>query len=57
MIGLGTNPDIILGKIKRKMGNLNIDDQGYSSSKRNEDKSTQPSQKQILVEGFSRELY
>jgi hypothetical protein len=38
MIEMGIDPDIILGKVQRQMGNLNIDDQGASSSKMNEEK-------------------
>jgi hypothetical protein len=34
------------------MGNLNIDDQGASSSKRNEEKRSRPSQNQITGGGF-----
>jgi hypothetical protein len=36
MIEMGANPDIILGKLQRKMGGLSIDNQGASSSRKNE---------------------
>jgi hypothetical protein len=35
MIEMGVDPDIILGKVQRQMGGLNIDNQGASSSRRN----------------------
>ena len=38
MIETSIDPNITLGKVQRKMGNLNIDDQSASSSKRNEEK-------------------
>jgi hypothetical protein len=38
MIETGVDPDIILGRVQRKMDNLNIVDQGASSSKKNEEK-------------------
>jgi hypothetical protein len=37
MIEMGADPDIILRKVQRQMGSLNIDDQGASSSRRNEE--------------------
>jgi hypothetical protein len=37
MIEMGVNLDIILGKVQRQLGHLNIDDQGASSSIRNEE--------------------
>jgi hypothetical protein len=36
MIEMGVNPDIILGKVQRQMGFLSIDNQGASSSIKNE---------------------
>jgi hypothetical protein len=38
MIEMGVDPDIILGKVQRQLGGLNIDDQGASSSRKNEEK-------------------
>jgi hypothetical protein len=37
MIEIGTNPDIILGKVQRQMGGLNIDSQGASNLRINEE--------------------
>jgi hypothetical protein len=37
MIKTGANPDIILGKVQRKLGGLHIDNQGASSSINNEE--------------------
>jgi hypothetical protein len=36
MIEMGVDPDIILGRVQRQMGGLNIDNQGASSSRINE---------------------
>jgi hypothetical protein len=52
MIETCVDPNIILGKVQRQMGNLNIDDQGASSSKRNEEKRMRPSQNHITSGGF-----
>jgi hypothetical protein len=57
MIEMGVDPDIILRKVQRQMGNLNIDDQGASSSKKNEEKRPRPSQNQTIGGGFLKELY
>jgi hypothetical protein len=35
MIDTGSNPDIILGKVQRHMGGLNMDNQGASNSRKN----------------------
>jgi hypothetical protein len=36
MIEMGVDPDIILVKVKRQLGGLSIDNQGPSSSRKNE---------------------
>jgi hypothetical protein len=36
MIEMGANPDIILGKVQRHLGELSINNQGASSSRNNE---------------------
>jgi hypothetical protein len=36
MIEAGVDPDIILGKVKRQLEGLSIDNQGASSSRKNE---------------------
>jgi hypothetical protein len=58
MIEAGVDPDIILGKVHRQLGGLNIDDQGASSSRRNEEqKSHGPPKIKQLEEDFLREPY
>jgi hypothetical protein len=37
MIKMGVDPDIILGRVQRQPGGLSIDDQGTSSSRKNEE--------------------
>jgi hypothetical protein len=37
MIETGVDPDIILGKVQRQLGGLSIDNQGASSSRKNEE--------------------
>jgi hypothetical protein len=39
-IETGVDPDIILGKVQRQLRGLNIDDQGASSSRNNEEKKS-----------------
>ena len=36
MIEKGVEPDILLGRVQRQLGELNIDNQGASSSRKNE---------------------
>jgi hypothetical protein len=45
MIEMGVDPDIILGKVQRQLGSMNIDDQGASSSRKNEEKKSQSKSK------------
>jgi hypothetical protein len=52
MIEVGVDPDIILEKVHRKLGSLNIDDQGASISRRNEEQKTLPTQNQTIGGGF-----
>jgi hypothetical protein len=52
MIEMGVDPDIILGKVQRQLGSLNIDDQGASSSRKNEEKKSRPIQNQATGGGF-----
>jgi hypothetical protein len=52
MIEMGVDPDIILGKVQRQLGGLNIDDQGASSSRKNEEKKSRPIQNQTIGGGF-----
>jgi hypothetical protein len=40
MIQTGVDLDTILGKVQRQLGSLNIDDQGASSSRKNEEKNS-----------------
>jgi hypothetical protein len=47
MIETSTKPDIILGKVQRQMGGLNIDNQGASILRRNEEFKPQASQNQM----------
>jgi hypothetical protein len=37
MIEMGADPNIILGRVQRKLGGLSIDNQGAFSSKNNEE--------------------
>jgi hypothetical protein len=37
MIEMGTDPNIILGRVQRQMGGLNIDNKGSSCSRKNEE--------------------
>jgi len=46
MIKTGVDPNIILGKLQRQLGSLSIDDQGASSSTKNEEKKSRAIQNQ-----------
>jgi hypothetical protein len=52
MIEIGTDLDIILRRVQRSMDNLNITDQGASSSKNNEEKKPLLGEKQAVSGGF-----
>jgi hypothetical protein len=52
MIEVGVDPNIILGKVHRQLGGLNIDDQGASSSIRKEEQKSRPTQNQTIGGGF-----
>jgi hypothetical protein len=52
MIEMGVDPDIILGKVQRLLGGLSIDNQGASSSRKNEEFKPRPSQNQTMGGGF-----
>jgi hypothetical protein len=42
MIETSVDPDIILGKVQRQLGSLNIDDQGASSLRKDEEQKSRP---------------
>jgi hypothetical protein len=52
MIEMGVDPDIILGRVQRQMGGLNIDNQGASSSRKNEEFKPRVAQNQMVGGGF-----
>jgi hypothetical protein len=52
MIETSVDPDIILGKVQRQQGGLSIDNQGASSSGKNEEFNLQPAQNQTMGGGF-----
>jgi hypothetical protein len=52
MIETGVDPDIILGRVQRQMGGLNIDNQGASSSRKNEEFKPRVAQNQMVGGGF-----
>jgi hypothetical protein len=52
MIETGANLDIILGKVQRQISGLNIDNQGASSSRRNEEFKPRAAQNQMEGGGF-----
>jgi len=52
MIEKGLEPNIILGRIQRKMDNINIVDQGASSSKKNEEKKPRSGENQAIGGGL-----
>jgi hypothetical protein len=57
MIETGADPDIILGKIQRKLGGLSIDNHESSSSRKNEEFKPRLTQNQTIEGLFSREPY
>jgi hypothetical protein len=57
MIETVVDPEIILGRVKRHMGALHIDNQGASSSRRNTDFKPQTTKKKMVGGGFLREPY
>ena len=52
MIETSVNPDIILGKVQRQLEGLSIDNQGASSSRKNEEFKPRPTQNQTIGGGF-----
>jgi hypothetical protein len=52
MTEMGVKPDIILGILQRKMGGLNIDNHGASSSRKNEECKPREDQNQMAGGGF-----
>jgi hypothetical protein len=52
MIEMGVDPDIILGKVQRQLGGLSIDNQGASSSRKNEEFKPRLAQNQTIGGGF-----
>jgi hypothetical protein len=52
MIEMGADPDIILGKVQRKMGELNINNQGASISRRNKYFKPRATHNQMAGRGF-----
>jgi len=52
MIETGVDPDIILGKLQRQLGSMNIDYQGASSLRKNEEKKSRPIQNKAIGGGF-----
>ena len=52
MIETGVDPDIILERVQRNMGGLNIDNQGASSSRKNEEFKPRMAQNQTVGGGF-----
>jgi hypothetical protein len=52
MIEMSVDLDIILGKVQRKLGGLNIDNQGASSSRKNEEFKPQMTQNKMMGGGF-----
>jgi hypothetical protein len=52
MIETGVDPDIILGKVQRQLGGLNIDDKRASSSRKNEEQKSRSIQNQTIGGGF-----
>jgi len=57
MIEKGVEPDIILGRVQRNMGGMNIYNQGASSSRKKEDFKPRATQNQRKEEYFLREPY
>ena len=47
MIEMGADPDIILGRVQRQMGGLNIDNQEASNSRRNKEFKPRTTQNQM----------
>jgi hypothetical protein len=52
MIETGVDPNIILGKVQRQLGGLSIDNQGSSSSRKNEEFKPRLTQNQTIGGGF-----
>jgi hypothetical protein len=52
MIKIGVDPEIILGKVKRNLGGLSIDNQGASSSIKNKEFKPRPTQNKIIGGGI-----
>jgi len=52
MIDTSVDPKIILGRVQRQMGGLNIDNQGASSSRKNEEFKAQVAHNQTTGGGF-----
>ena len=49
---MGDDPDVILGRVKRKLGGLNIDNHRASSSRKNKEFKTQAAHNQMVGGGF-----
>jgi hypothetical protein len=52
MIEMGADPDIILARVQMHMGELNIYDQGASSSRKNKEFKPRVTQNQMVGGGF-----
>jgi len=52
MIEIGADPDIILGRVQRNMGGLNIDNQGASRSRKNKEFKPRADHNQTIGGGF-----
>ena len=52
MIETGVNPNIILGRVQRHLGGLNIDNQGASSSRKNDEFRYRVAQNQMVGGGL-----
>jgi hypothetical protein len=57
MIEMGVDPNIILGRVQRKLGGLSIDNQGASISRKNEEFKPRVAHSQMAEEDFSRGPY
>jgi hypothetical protein len=45
---MGVDPDIILGRVQRNLGGFNIDNQGASNSRKNEEQKSRLIQNQTI---------